>query len=419
MLRTVALLLRRVKGQFLKKKINVMQFGEPIYRRYLSNRLGRFDDYLSAARSYVSKKSEQEYLWLYCKPYEMSPGNKAFFTEMYQVMNLLEAMNVPYGGKLLEVGSGPGWVSEILVALGFELHGLEPSKDMIEIAKERVAGAITHWKIKNPPRYHFFCQTLEECTLPSDEYDGILFHAALHHVIDEKAGLTQCYRMLRPGGVLGISEAAWQPDNKALEAALDEEMDRFGTLENPFTREYLDHLLSVTGFVDIQRYHAINGFIPENMGGRSIESLAQAPASTSNNLTAIKEGETPLTTRNHPSDTTAEIRILSVILYAEQQYFDLEIELTNTGKTVWLDRSKERGWVTIAVRSEKLGDQNFTELPRNNLPKSVYPGERLRLKFRYALPKDYTEVNWYIDLVNEGIFWFSTCGTLHAALKIS
>ena len=155
------------------------------------------------------------YSWLLCKPYVRKPGNNEFYDELYQVMNLLRAMEIPYGGKVLEVGSGPGWVTEILVALGCEVHALEPSGEMIDIARARMVRAIEHWQLQNPPPFEFFCQTLEECNLPENEneneYDGVFFHAALHYIIGEKVGLSQCYRLLKLGGVLGASEAAWEP----------------------------------------------------------------------------------------------------------------------------------------------------------------------------------------------------------------
>ena len=34
-------------------------------------------------------------------------------------------------GRVLEVGSGPGWVTEMLMGLGFEVDAVEPSASMI------------------------------------------------------------------------------------------------------------------------------------------------------------------------------------------------------------------------------------------------------------------------------------------------
>lgn len=383
----------------------------PKFRRYLSDQPGDTEAYLAAASDYVANKNEAEYAWLYCKPYERKPGNEAFYSEMYQVMNLLRAMNVPYGGRILEVGSGPGWVTEILVSLGYEVHGLEPSEDMIAIAQERVSSAIAHWRIQRPPHFAFFCQTLENCSLPGDEYDGIIFHAALHHIIDEEAGFAQCYRLLRPGGVLGISEAAWEPGNKALEALLDDEMERFGTLENPYTQEYLDYLLARHGFVDVERFHCINGFIPASRGHLSVEALADAPAQGTNNLRAVKQGKPKPTTRDHSAITLAEIQILEARILPELSRLHAMVKLKNRGETRWLHEGKTAGWVTVAVRTEPLGGAHYQELARTALPKDIDPGEEIILDLDLELPGNHGAVDWHVDLVNEEIFWFSTRGT--------
>src|SRR5262249_5459690 len=156
------------------------------------------------------------------------------------------------------------------------------------IAQERIAARMEQLRRKNASRIAFHCETLEESKLPGNHYDAVFFHAALHHVIDEEKGFSQCYRMLRPGGVLGVNEAAWIPGDRSVEGPLEEEMARCGTLENPFTREYLDYLLAKHGFVDVQRYHGINGLIPVELGDQTVRDLARLPGAGSNTLTARK-----------------------------------------------------------------------------------------------------------------------------------
>ena len=151
-------------------------------------------------------------------------------------------------------------------------------------------------------------------------------------------------------------------------------MARFGTLENPFTREYLDFLLSELGFIGVKRYHAINGLIPEDLGGRSVESMTDSPARSSNNLTAVKQGASVLTTLNCDGHTSASISIVSVELIDGDRTLSVKINVTNTGKTTWMQNARWHGRVTVAVRSAVLGSQNYSELGRISLPKDVEPG---------------------------------------------
>lgn len=384
-------------------------------RRYLSGRPGRVDDWLEAARDYVAKKSDAERVWLHRKPYDPSPGNAAFFTETYQVLNLLEAMRPTPGGRVLEVGSGPGWVSEILMLLGFEVDGVEPSEDMIAIARDRVDLARRHRHVDGEDLVRFHATTLEECGLPDGSMDAVLFHESLHHVIDEERGLAQAFRLLRPGGVMGVSEWAWRPGSHELEAVMEEEMARYGTLENPYTPEYLDDLLRRHGFVDVTRYHGVNGFFPQDQGDRPLREVAQAPAGVTNNLTARKPSPEGPTTAD-PGETRARIEVLSMHRGGEGRAA-LRLRLTNTGRTLWLDGERRVGQVRLALRSERLEDRLEAE-PRHDLPRAVRPGETIEGEWAFTLTEDHERHRWYVDLVNEGLFWFSSRGTDPAPVEL-
>jgi SAM-dependent methyltransferase len=208
----------------------------PAYRRYLSDKPQRYEAYLQAAERYVGLLAEAEKLSLYQKPFDRNPGNPTFYLSLYQVLNLLQAMDLPKGGRIVEVGSGPGWLTEMLIGLGFEVDAVEPSELMVRVARDRIAASIQHYRLQDPPRITFHCQSFEECTLPDECADAVWFHESLHHMIDEHRALGHCRRVLRPGGVLGVSgDSNWQPHNGAQEAFWEEEMDRFGTLESPYT----------------------------------------------------------------------------------------------------------------------------------------------------------------------------------------
>jgi SAM-dependent methyltransferase len=394
----------------------------PARKRFLSDQPARTAAFLQAARDYVGKLEGHARDYLYQKPAATgAAGHPAFFNEMYQVLNLLRAMAVPPAGRVLEVGSGPGWVTEILVTLGYEVDGVEPCEEMIHIARERVDGRVRHHRLKNPPRAAFHCCTLEDCTLPDDHYDAVFFHAALHHVIDEETGLAQCYRMLRPGGVLGVSEAAWVPGNRALEAALEEEMARYGTLENPFTQEYLDYLLSKHGFVDVRRYHGVNGLFPAEMGHQTLASVAQAPAAIWNTLTARKPnltGHAGPTTADPAAATAAEIVVLEQADDAAATV-SLRVKLVNRGETAWLHAPFRAGCVMLSLCQGAPGTPGFREVCWQRLPHMVRPGEEVVLQFSCDMPADYRQAPWQLDLVNEQYFWFSARGTVPARVDFA
>jgi SAM-dependent methyltransferase len=327
-------------------------------------------------------------------------------------MNLLRAMEIAPKGRVLEGGSGPGWVSELLMLLGYEVVGIEPCEDLAKLARERIESARRHFHVEDGPEVDFRIDTLESVSLAPESIDAVLFHDALHHILDEEASIGTCYRALKPGGVLGVSEDAWRPGNRQQESALEEEIRRFGTHESPFTQEYLDGLLTRHGFLEIERYHSVNGFFPAEMGAMSIESAASSPASRSNNLTARKPSFTGPTTMDSERRTRARIEIVDEILDARDGRLGLKLRLENSGETVWLHRPRKAGRVSIALRTEPLGAGDALEAePRHRLPRSVLPGEAMALTLDFFLPEGYERRRWRLDLVNEGLFWFSERGT--------
>jgi len=356
--------------------------------------------------------------WLYRKPYDPRPGNEQFFLQVYAVMNLLKAMDVPASGRILEVGSGPGWVSELLMLLGYEVDAVEPCEDLVKVARERIEGACRLHKLSERPRVEFHLTTLEETDFAAESFDAVLFHDALHHVLDEEFAIAQCFRLLKRGGVLGVSEDAWRPGNRMQESALEEEISKFGTNESPFTQEYLDDLLAKNGFFDIQRYHSVNGFFPAEMGSASVEQVAQSTASLSNNLTAWKPSFEGPTTMDPGAATGARIEILARSLNETDRKIDLKIRLVNVGETVWLYRPRKAGWVSLALRTDPLGAADSAEAqPRHRLPGNVAPGEEVDLQLDFFLGEGYERHDWRVDLVNEGLFWFSQRGTTPAVVR--
>jgi SAM-dependent methyltransferase len=404
----------------------------PVYRRFLSDQRARTSEFLQSAKEYVEKLPEASYAYLYEKPFDRLSGppsspaqlHAIFYQEIYQVLNLLRAMEIPFGGRVLEVGSGPGWVSEILLGLGYSVDGIDPSADMIRIANERVDGFLKHHRIDNPSHFAFHCCTLEDCALPHGSFDAIFFHASLHHVIDENEGLVQCLRLLKPGGVIGVSESCWQPGNVEMEAILNQEMEKFGTLESPFTIDYLDFLLSKHGFVDVERYHSVNGLFPLSMSKMPLQDIAQSPASASNILTARKpevnhwRGPT-IADENAETKTKAAIEVLSFEFTEVESKVSLKLRLRNCGETAWLNKPGCPGSVYLALYRGAIGAADFQEaIPRQSLPLRLLPNEEWIGEFAFRVPGPFVSGEWRLDLISEYLFWFSARGNPAVSLDL-
>lgn len=392
------------------------------HRRFLSDNPVAYKNAIDAAESYVSKLEPGDIGWLHSKPFDPTPGNPQFFRLMFDLMNILQAMRIPVRGRILEVGSGPGWVTEILLMLGFTVDALEPSSDLIKIAQERCAGLQSHYRYAGEQHVRFHQSTLESVEFEDESFDAILFFDVLHHVVDENTAFQKSFRFLRHGGCLGVVEGAWHPDFKELESALVAEMAKFGTLENPFSVQYLDHLLESNGFVDIERYVGINGFFTKRqLSEKMLHALATSLAGT-NNLTARKPDNEE---SRFPSCADVNLRTAARIVLveggidAERRTATVLIDCTNNGETLLDSRTERAGHVTVSLRRGTPGASEFIECKeRHPLTKTLIPGQTIRMRLHFTLPPQAPLDQWELDCVAEGLFWFSSRGVPACGVRV-
>ncbi len=382
-------------------------------KRFLTDNPVEYKKAIEAAELYASKMSEDGIRWLYRKPFDANLANDVYFRLMYELLNLLKVMRLPCRGKILEVGSGPGWITEILLMLGFSVDAIEPSADLIQIAQERCDALGEHHQYNEASsRVRFHQTTLEEVKLEDGSFDGILFFDVLHHVVDEEIAFEKSFRFLVPGGCLGIVEGAWHPKFKELEQQLLREMKEFGTLENPFSVDYLDHLLEKFGFVDAARYVSVNGFFSAGQLSQPLKNFASSPLNVVNNLTARKPFNDKYPECYHLDfQTNAHIELLSGEINPKTRKALLRIRLNNTGTTLWnCDRSK-KGHVTVALRHGIPGTASFLEASeRHPIPQTIIPEKTLDLTLPFNVPSNAPLDNWELDLICEDFFWFSSHG---------
>ena len=383
-----------------------------MHKRFLTDNPIAYKTAIEAAESYVSKLTDGDVGWLRSKPFDPTPGNPQYFRLMFDLINILQSMQIPVKGRILEVGSGPGWVTEILLMLGFSVESLEPSADLIKIAQERCSSLGPHYRHSAPPLVKFHQSTLEEIEFDEGSFDAILFFDVLHHVVNEEVAINKSFRFLKPSGCLGVVEGAWHPDFKGLEHALIEEMAKFGTLENPFSTEYLDYLLSKAGFLETKRFAAVNGFFSETQLTQPLQNFVACRLAGSNNVTARK----PSTEDNlFPSCTNFDFKtninwhLAGGGINASTRIAALVIHCKNTGATLLDNRTSRVGHIKVALRRGTPGTSVFLECEeRHLLPEMLIPGKSIKMELFYTLPKGVELDNWVLDLVSEGVFWFST-----------
>src|SRR5215217_6374928 len=114
------------------------------------------------------------------------------------------------GGKVLEVGSGPGRLAVRLAreVPGMTLTGVDISEAMVERAARRAAGAGLSERVR------FEVGDVGALPLSDREFDGVVSTLSLHHWSDPAGGLAEIHRVLKPGGEARIYDLAhwlWPP----------------------------------------------------------------------------------------------------------------------------------------------------------------------------------------------------------------
>ncbi|WP_374470926.1 methyltransferase domain-containing protein [Phenylobacterium sp.] len=132
------------------------------------------------------------------------------------LLDAVERAGLP-GRRLLDVGSGPGFLLRQAAARGFQAEGVEPDANVI--AATRGQGLAV--------RHGYFPDALD----PGASYDLIVFNDVLEHVPDAAAALEASFRHLAPAGVLCLN----CPDRRGLFFRTAAALDRLG-VSGPYDR---------------------------------------------------------------------------------------------------------------------------------------------------------------------------------------
>jgi SAM-dependent methyltransferase len=363
-------------------------------------------DFDAGHRSYVENLRPAHELWLHRKPF-YAPPNDELARCLHTFAHAKETLDLGLRAQVLDVGCGPGWLSELLARSGYWVTGVDISADMIRIAKERMAELPTPLgEGVSEPATEFFAMPVREMPW-TDRFEAALLYDALHHFDDELETLRVIQRTLVPGGRIYIEEGVRPPPGSEAEQTLIAEMEEYGTLESPFDPEYLVEVLEASGFDEITRFARVDELFEI---GREREASARVGRMMRypdlNTIVARKPGR---------RGGTAFAAELSALGGWEERGDALALRLlvANTGRSYWPTLESfpyPEGTVTVGPYVEK-GDAGRTELPRAVLPAPVSPGGSVEVEL--VVPRAVLERGQVVrvDLVREGLAWFSTLGS--------
>jgi 2-polyprenyl-3-methyl-5-hydroxy-6-metoxy-1,4-benzoquinol methylase len=95
-------------------------------------------------------------------------------------------------GRLLDVGCGAGFFVAEALRMGWDASGIDLNADLVAVVRERDGLPLAHGR-------------LGEIDLPARSLDALTLWDVLEHVEDPRATLEIARRLLRDGGLVGVS----------------------------------------------------------------------------------------------------------------------------------------------------------------------------------------------------------------------
>ena len=133
----------------------------------------------------------------YADTYSQECSPTAFFFKRREAI-VTAFLHTLAGGRILDVGCGPGVYGEICTGQGFGYHGLDISEGMIKEAQKRFGDL---------PGVKFTVGGMQKLPFPSNTFDGLLCLGAFEYVPESQQDrcLRELIRVVKPNGVLLFS----------------------------------------------------------------------------------------------------------------------------------------------------------------------------------------------------------------------
>ncbi len=169
---------------------------------------------------------------------------------------ILEGARLNSKNKVLEIGCGTGLFTEIFATSGANIIAVEPSPDLLSIAKERNLAGVT-----------FLEKNFEDCDADGP-FDAIIGNSVLHH-LDLQRTWPRIFSLLKPGGRLSFAE----PNMLNPQIFCERHFRRFfpytSADESAFVRWALEGELRAAGFnsIEIRPFDWLHPATPERFIG--------------------------------------------------------------------------------------------------------------------------------------------------------
>ncbi|WP_102347542.1 class I SAM-dependent methyltransferase [Bacillus sp. Marseille-P3661] len=164
---------------------------------------------------------------------ETVDGHNIEYKEVFDGYDqILDTVAASVSGTIVEFGVGTGNLSKLLMEKGNKVIGVEPSKEMRAIAKQKLPNLDIH--------------DGDFLSLPviSEQVDGIVSTYAFHHLTDSEKNIAikKYSDLLQPGGKIVFADTAYENENAKHAIIEDAEQKGYNNLVHDLNTEYYTFL---------------------------------------------------------------------------------------------------------------------------------------------------------------------------------
>ena len=334
-------------------------------------------------------------------------------------LDLAHLLDCRPGDRVLDLGAGSGFSSEMLARFGYDVVAVDP--DVKALANNRRRPSFDAGRISGTVQVA--CGVAERLPCADATFDGVLCMNAMHHVSDLPAAVAELARVLKPGARAVLSEPGLahldQSETKRARSEYGEDdraFDVLAFLRLALEGGFADAMLNATlqsplrllPVQEIELFRSGRHPRPHMTPAGVIDELHQRHAYAM----LVRAGVKPKTSR-YPGVLACEIHTdaLPAVVRAGGR-FEIRARAANTGDTVWLAQPLRRGgFVQFGCKwLEAATGRLVTDLPgRTRLAADVPPGAHTAATLAVEVPATLPPGDYVVkvDLVDEFICWFS------------
>lgn len=358
---------------------------------------------------------EKENHYNFTKPF--TPGHRDQNVRLlHSFLVVAEHLRVPQGGRVLDLGGGAAWVSELLAKLGYRPFTLDLALPLLRVGRDRFR--------REHLAARFTAADMTALPFPERTFDAVVVIDALHHVPDVPAVFGEAHRVLVEGGQFLLAEPG---EGHAESEKSRAELTDHGVCEREI------HLREAVGYGEdagFTRSRLVPHYVPSlAIDPRELPRMAHTPSERwrvlqderpasfdeyllqsiyCHPVLVFSKGERALDSR---LPRTLRAR-LTPALARQGARVTGAVTVRNEGDTLWLRGGDEPGRVRLGMQL-MTPDHHLLQLDfaRAELPADVPGGGAADVPVELTLPDAGTPYLLKLDMVDEHVCWFEDVGS--------